>query len=516
MPINLREIERQLGKHFTGAVLLPSSVDTRGFNFNVAKVQAENGVLLLGPGTFYVNGNIDLISTEAKPLYIIGQGKKRTKVKFIGNHGFRGSGVIYLHMRGMSVDTDQSKFSATAAVALDEDSAYPEFTDIAFEGGFAIGLKLTETYQVDVDLCSFYSGKGMVIHTPDAGTTSPQYTISRCQFNAENGILGIEWDTGGESVINRCYFGNYMDATYGGAIGAVKLVRCGNTVIQGCTFESNNTATGNEADIILEDCGTITIIDPKMVTSGIEIAHDFIRVQGTDGAGNGCARLVIVGADINGRYLPGGSPVQVNYFVQWLSGTGMLSIIGPVNQTHVTATYGTIPILTGTPTNHNTVRKIPLTPVYDRRSGNFPAMASDTHGSFVTIVHIDETDANAAYKVIAYQPVRIPQDYVAGSVVLKFIAMSTANGGNYVWDLVVKEFNGDPDSAYVSLLASTEVIAAHAQNTTPVIHSKTLTTNPTVGRSIWVEIGMNSNHADDSNTGTRAIYDAWLEYTPLL
>lgn len=164
----------------------------------------------------------------------------------------------------------------------------------------------------------------------------------------------------------------------------------------------------------------------------------------------------------------------------------------------------------------NKTRRIPLVPIWDARTAVAPVFVTDAHGGIGGTMHLDETDGNAAFKQIGFAEVVLPTDYVAGTAVyLKWVAQSDAAGNNYVWAVqVFSHANGG--TTWTILNNINVVIAAPAVANTLQICSRTLTTNPTAGDSLYVQLGMASNHASDSNTGTRSLYSAWLEYTAQL
>lgn len=163
----------------------------------------------------------------------------------------------------------------------------------------------------------------------------------------------------------------------------------------------------------------------------------------------------------------------------------------------------------------NKTRRIDLIPIFDRRTNAPVTFAADTHGSFANITHIDQADADVNYKVVGFKPVVWPTDYVAGTATFKWMALSGAAGGNYVWDVYIVEF-ANAGTAVTTLNNTSEIVATTTAANTMTIHSKALTVNPTADRVMWLELAINSNHVSDTSTGTRALYDCWLEYTATL
>ena len=156
------------------------------------------------------------------------------------------------------------------------------------------------------------------------------------------------------------------------------------------------------------------------------------------------------------------------------------------------------------------LRRIPLVPMWNRRTAAPVVFSQANHGIYLGLLHIEQADLDVNFKQVAFVPVVLPTDYATGAMTLYWQALSNAAGGNYTWDLSVIEAAA---GIYVGLLGvmGTPWPAAVGANQLQV-HSQGLFAVPTPGSVLWVEIGMNSNDVGDTNAGTRCLYGAWLEY----
>lgn len=162
----------------------------------------------------------------------------------------------------------------------------------------------------------------------------------------------------------------------------------------------------------------------------------------------------------------------------------------------------------------NRTRRIPLVPIWNRRTAAFPAFVFDAHGTLMTDnAHLDEADGNATYKQIVFAPVIMPADYVAGTVTIYVAYSSSVGGNNVVFQKLVREYaTGSATAVNSDANAQTQAVHANA-DTISFGAGMNLSFNPTAGNTLHVELGFARDHASDSNTGTLSAWAYWLEYT---
>lgn len=167
------------------------------------------------------------------------------------------------------------------------------------------------------------------------------------------------------------------------------------------------------------------------------------------------------------------------------------------------------------------VRYIPLpfTGADNARTGARVVTAYDAHGSFTTYgPHVDNADADASHKQLRWAGIHVPSDFSSGMTV-KFLYSSSVASNNAVFKVGARETLTGATGHTTSLQdAGTGVLTLACPGTanTTATGSIAFDVAPTAGRSLMVGIDIATDHANDSNTGTRTLWDVWLEYTPTL
>lgn len=337
------------------------SADQRAYNTLAMQNAVDDSHLGAGPvrlpGWIEINNDINLTSTLELPLYMEGPAEYKTGLRFIGNYGLRVLKGVNLHLSNFAIRGDTGGYDGGGGTGFQHTAAlrcygspplphtgpvYIDLFGMSFGDAFLVGCQFDDTYQVDVDKCKFISG--IAIRTSQLVTDpTSQYRITRNIFNADNGICGIDMNTGGETIIGWNQFQNYKsDGTVVvAAIGAIRLTNVGTVTLIQNSYESNNADKLSiyNANVTLDNCGSIEMFNENMVSqdaTGKSAKHDFIRVQ------NGCIKLVINGGKLNGAY----KAARRVWFVRWVSGSGQVEFQSPPHQTQVIASYGSIPLLT--------------------------------------------------------------------------------------------------------------------------------------------------------------------------
>ena len=384
----------------TGQTTLVRSRNRAGMQDAINDSQSDGGQVFI-PGVVEVNGNLTFNSTEAAPLHLSGPLRRRGKLQFIGDYGLRDLGTpaapgpyhigtVSLHLRHLTIDCDQAKFSGTAGLWTTNDAAYLSLDDVVFGENYLVGWKADDTYHCNLRRVTFESGYGMIARRRNSSQAA-QFLFDECHWNASNGILAFYSNIGGEMHFLRSHFQNYVSNYYGAAytnpitgaavadglrqaLGAVWLVACDEVTFDTCTFEANDvdSATVYIPTVLLDNCGTVKFDNSKFVT-GVSASHDLIRVQTTAPATVGCGSLIIDGASINGAFIAG----RRNYFVNWASGTGRLTFSAPIIQTMTLAADRIIPLLVGVGTGANAMDGISYNACFPAKTGNTTVAVTD-------------------------------------------------------------------------------------------------------------------------------------------
>lgn len=162
----------------------------------------------------------------------------------------------------------------------------------------------------------------------------------------------------------------------------------------------------------------------------------------------------------------------------------------------------------------NRTRYIPVFLGWNRRTATYPALATDAHGSLnssVRGVHWDEADGNASYKIMDSQGIIVPADFVSGMKIC-FAWSSSAAGNNAVFGIAADSLVDAGTVTTSNLAVTSSVLAAPAVANTLIVTEIALTTDPIAGAVLFIEVSAATNHASDSNTGTRSVWGVWLEY----
>lgn len=159
---------------------------------------------------------------------------------------------------------------------------------------------------------------------------------------------------------------------------------------------------------------------------------------------------------------------------------------------------------------------LPLTMAWDERAGAAVVLANDAHGSLSTYPqHVDQADADASHKQLRWSGIMVPADFLSG-MKIGFMWSSGAASNNCVFLAGARETLDNATGHTTSLnegAAGILTAAAPGVANTTEVTTVDFDTAPTIGRQLTVGIDLASNHANDSNTGTRTIWAAWLQYT---
>lgn len=162
---------------------------------------------------------------------------------------------------------------------------------------------------------------------------------------------------------------------------------------------------------------------------------------------------------------------------------------------------------------------LPLTAADDARTGVRVVTAYDAHGSLSRYgPHVDNADADATFKQLRWAGIHVPADFASG-MTLKFLYSSSVASNNAVFAAGARETLTGATGHTTSLNEGANgllTLACPGVANTLAVGSVVFDVAPTAGRSLMVGIDINTNHANDSNTGTKTVWDAWLEYTPTL
>lgn len=162
---------------------------------------------------------------------------------------------------------------------------------------------------------------------------------------------------------------------------------------------------------------------------------------------------------------------------------------------------------------------LPLTAADDARTGVRVVTAYDAHGSLSQYgPHVDNADADATFKQLRWGGIHVPADF-ASDMTLKFLYSSSVASNNAVFAAGARETLTGATGHTTSLNEGANgllTLACPGVANTLATGSVVFDVAPTAGRSLMVGIDINTNHANDSNTGTKTVWDAWLEYTPTL
>lgn len=162
---------------------------------------------------------------------------------------------------------------------------------------------------------------------------------------------------------------------------------------------------------------------------------------------------------------------------------------------------------------------LPFTGADNARTGARVVTAYDAHGSLSQYgPHVDNTDADASFKQLRWSGIHVPADF-SSAMTLKFLYSSSAASNNAVFACGARETLTGATSHTTSLnegSAGLLTLACPGVADTIATGSIVFDVAPVAGRSLMVGIDINTNHANDSNTGTKTLWDVWLEYVPTL
>lgn len=165
----------------------------------------------------------------------------------------------------------------------------------------------------------------------------------------------------------------------------------------------------------------------------------------------------------------------------------------------------------------NRTRQVALTPFWNLRTAAEVAFATNDHGAIApngvsaAPLHIDQANADASHKQVLYYPIQVPQDYVS-SATLKWLFSSSAASNNAVFTISATGLR-DNGTVVSSGLGITSVVVACPGSSNTIETGSQALDSCAAGDSMFFEIDIATDHASDTNTGTRALWSAWFEYT---